>query len=119
VSGCGSIGRRDGRLPRSDDAEGAADCRYRAECVCRSVLVLIRVGVRAERLRRRNRSHHCSDPSSRRFDVFAGEKVKVIRVVAFALNLLLLFTTGVFIVERGTRIKFDVSRSSDVVAKAE
>jgi hypothetical protein len=31
--------------------------------------------------------------------------VKVIRIVAFALNVLLLFTTGVFIVQRGTRME--------------
>jgi len=31
--------------------------------------------------------------------------MKTIRIVAFALNLLLLFTTGVFIVQRGTRIE--------------
>jgi hypothetical protein len=31
--------------------------------------------------------------------------MKVVRVVAFALNLLLLFTTGVFIVQRGTRME--------------
>jgi hypothetical protein len=35
--------------------------------------------------------------------VFAGKKMKAIRIVAFALNLLLLFTTGVLIVQRGTR----------------
>jgi hypothetical protein len=31
--------------------------------------------------------------------------LKTIRIVAFALNLLLLFTTGVFIVQRGTRVE--------------
>jgi len=31
-----------------------------------------------------------------------GNESKIIRVVAFTLNLLLLFTTGVFIVQRGT-----------------
>jgi hypothetical protein len=31
--------------------------------------------------------------------------MKTIRIVAFALNLLLLFTTGVFIVQRGTRVE--------------
>lgn len=34
-----------------------------------------------------------------------GEEMKAIRMVAFALNLLLLFTTGVFIAQRGTRIE--------------
>ena len=34
-----------------------------------------------------------------------GDEMKAIRIVAFALNLLLLFTTGVFIVQRGTRIE--------------
>jgi len=31
--------------------------------------------------------------------------MKAIRIVAFSLNLLLLFTTGVFIVQRGTRVE--------------
>ena len=33
------------------------------------------------------------------------QSMKTIRIVAFALNLLLLFTTGVFIVQRGTRLE--------------
>jgi protein-S-isoprenylcysteine O-methyltransferase Ste14 len=32
-----------------------------------------------------------------------GDEMRAIRIVAFSLNLLLLFTTGVFIVQRGTR----------------
>jgi hypothetical protein len=42
------------------------------------------------------------------FDLKSYERhctMKVIRIVAFALNVLLLFTTGVFIVQRGTRIE--------------
>ncbi len=31
--------------------------------------------------------------------------MKAIRIVAFALNVLLLFTTGAFIVQRGTRVE--------------
>jgi hypothetical protein len=31
--------------------------------------------------------------------------MKAIRITAFSLNLLLLFTTGVFIVQRGTRLE--------------